>query len=363
LRTVIVGDGPAACSTAISLLSLQKNADVLILGKNFSRTPVRCGGGVGKYMLEKIGLKIPKEVIGSYIKRVRLYSPDNTSWELDCSDMKLEDMGYVLYRDKFDRWLIKEASKKGAQIYEKTVTTSLLRNISYDVLVGADGVTSTVAKFAGRSELKLKDVHHCVQLTTYWKEYPKDLITLYFGNKIAPQGYAWIFPCGEHVRIGLGIPLSLKQNPTTYLRKFLKKIEAPENGEFIAKLIPTAKPPKTGVYNNILLVGDALPSTDPLTGGGICQAIGSGIAAGRAIAKGQLKKYDKYIRWLHKQNTFRYYLKKILFSFSDKNFNELVKTMQQFKPETPSLSKELRKAIIHYFSRNTSNFFKGMSYY
>jgi len=213
MRVVIIGSGPSGCSTAISLLSRRNDVDVIILSKNLSMSPVRCGGGVGKYMLEKIGLSVPSNVIGSFIKRVRLYSPDGNFWELNCSGVGLHDMGYVLYRDKFDRWLMDEAFKRGARIHEKNVTRALLKNISYDVLVGADGVTSTVADFVGRPKIPRDDLHLGIQLTTRWKKYPDDLIGLYFTNKIAPLGYAWVFPVGRDVRIGLGIPLSLNKNP------------------------------------------------------------------------------------------------------------------------------------------------------
>ena len=81
------------------------------------------------------------------------------------------------------------------------------------------------------------------------------------------------------------------------------------------------------------------------------QGIASGKAAGKAIAENKPERYDNYIRWLRTQNSRRYRLKKVLYSFTDQDFNDLIGVMRGFKPKTVSLGNELRRAVFHLLLR------------
>ena len=118
-----------------------------------------------------------------------------------------------------------------------------------------------------------------------------------------------------------------------------------EDRELISKLLPLCKPPKTGVYGNILLVGDALPSIDPSFGGGIVESIISGQMVAKAILENQLQNYDRYWKEsLIGENAFRYRIKRVLTSLSDKDWNEIVKKLGESKPVFEASSgKVLRK--------------------
>jgi digeranylgeranylglycerophospholipid reductase len=317
-----------------------------------AREPPRCAGGVSFWMLKRVGLRVPERVVAAKIRRVRIYSPNMKFWELRGT----EEYGYVLHRNLFDEWLRERAQGLGATLWWTDETENLVKRFKYDYLVGADGYPSVVRDWVGRPKLTPCDVHLGVQKTVVWKGHPKDLIELYFGGKVAHKGYAWIFPGGDgKARVGLGVPLSERINPGKLLETFMMRVGAHscEELHYIAKLIPTAKFPRIGVYGNVLLVGDALPSTDPLTGGGICQAIASGEAAGRAIAEGKPERYNHYISWLRQQNMQRYWLKRVLYSLKDEDFNQLIQTLQGFRPKTLSVSGELRRGIRHLTLRKT----------
>jgi len=355
MKVLVVGAGPAGLSTAIEILERDRSLEVTVVeAKSDIGVNPKCAGGVSLFMVEKVGVKIPEESIVARIQGVRIYAPNGDCWEF----MGDKDYGYVLNREVFERILAEKVEKLGGLIitdYRVDFEDLNEWKDEYDVIVGADGPCSVVRQWIGLDYYSPSDVHVGVQKTILMDYYPSNIIELYFGSYIAPKGYAWIFPCGKgYVRIGLGVPLSERVRVKELLKAFIERQVVESDGELIGKLIPTAKMPKTGVYGKVLLVGDALPATDPLTGGGICQAIASGKAAGRAIVEGKLENYDRYISWLRKQNNRRYRLKNALFRLNDNDFNEIIRVMKKFKPKTFSVGKELRRAVFHLLIRKPS---------
>ena len=355
MRVLVVGAGPAGLACAESILVHNPSVEVTVIDKKLEvGTDVRCACGVSLYMIQRVGVSIPESCIATRIRRVRIHAPNLDFWELKGD----RDYGYVLNRELFERHMAERVKDLGGEVLtSKAVTPEKLDKLwRYNFIVGADGPSSTVAKWIGTPQLKPCDVHLGVQKTFVWRWRPQDLVELYFGEKVAPKGYAWIFPADEknQVKVGLGVPLSERVNARKLLDEFIQsRLGNCREASFVAKLIPTAKFPRTGVYagGRVLLVGDALPSTDPLTGGGIMQAIASGKAAGKAIAEGTPELYDRYIGWLRKQNSWRAHLKKVLYSFTDQDFNDLIKIMRSFKPKTVSLGKELRRAVLYLLLR------------
>jgi len=361
-KVLIVGAGPSGLACAEEILRNSLNCSVYVMEhKSAVGENPRCAGGVSLYMVNRVGVSIPSSCIVAKLKRVRIYAPDGNYWELKGN----EDYGYVLDRTRFEQDMAARIEKLGGKfLLRHHVSVGLNHYQKYfNYVVGADGPASAVRQWLNLPRLKPSDIHLGVQKTITMDSHPQDTVELYFGENIAPDGYAWIFPAGnELVRIGMGMPLS-RGGIESYFSRFLER-QVCEYKEInsIAKLIPTAKTPKTGVYGNVVLVGDALPSTDPLTGGGICQGIGCGKAAAQAIIEGRLENYDHYMGWLRKQNNRRYKLKRVLYSFNDQNFNELVQVMKGFTPKTMSIGKELRRAALRLLWRKPRLFRKFLKY-
>jgi len=355
MKVLVVGAGPAGLSTAISVFQRDPSAEVVVAEQksDVGENP-RCAGGVSVFIVRKVGVEIPQNAIVARIQRLRMFSPSREVWEFRGSC----DYGYVLNRTVFEKYMAEKVERLGgAFVLGRRVRFEDLNKWygKFDVIVGADGPSSTVRRWLGLPSHSSEDLHVGVQKTVSMNHYPQDTIEIYFGSKIAPKGYVWIFPCGEnYVRIGLGVALSEKVNVKKLLDRFIAAQGVEHNGEVIGKLIPTAPPPKTGVYGNVLLVGDALPTTDPLTGGGICQAIASGKAAGKAIAEGNPQSYDTYIGWLTKQNSKRYRLKNALLKLKDKDLDDMIKIMKGFKPMTVSVEKELKRVVVHLLTKKPS---------
>jgi len=362
LRVLVVGAGSAGLACAESILVHNPSVKVTLMDKRrMVGVPQRCAGGVSGFMAEKVGVSIPNCAVAAKIRGVRIYAPSGDYWELKGN----RDYGYVLNRELFEQQLSERVEGLGGKIVlDHYVDDRSLERWqgNYDYIVGADGYPSVVRDWLGLKSIPLEDTHIGVQKTVRC-DWPQDVIELYFGEKAAPQGYAWVFPAGEgKARIGLGVPLSERVSTKKLLENVIhSRVYDYHEVDYIAKLIPTCKMPNTGVYGKVLLVGDALPSTDPLTGGGIVQAIASGKAAGKAIAEGKPELYDGYISWLRRQNSRRYRLKKVLYSFTDQDFNDLIRALKGFKPKSLSVGKELRRAVLYLLLRKPSlldKFFK-----
>jgi len=346
LNVLIIGCGPAGSSTAQSILETRQDIEVKILERRRRiGFPPRCAGGISKMMTEKLNLEIPEEIIASHVERFRIYSPDGNYLEINSKDLGVKELGYVLYRDRFDEWMAEKAHKLGAKIEKGRRWQG--RKEDYDILVVADGKPE--AERLGVKE-RLDDIHMGVQKTLVYPEYPRNLISIFLGRRLAPQGYCWIFPEGKKkIRAGLGIPLSTRMNPKRLLDRFIKKhIGEAEETNFTAGLIPTYKPPKTAIIDRTLFVGNAALQTDPIHGGGIANAIIAGRCAAQAITEGKPSKYDVYWkRELYAENKRRYRLKRMLYRLNDKELNILVRAMSGYKPQSLSVGRELMRALRH----------------
>jgi len=370
LRVLIVGASVSGLACAETILRLS-SFDVSVVDKKLRvGENVRCAGGVSLHMLQKVGIIIPRRAITTRIRKIRIFAPNshpirhNGYWESKSG----EDYGYILNREVFEEYMAKRVEALGGEFFLNYKVTTKKNFGQYDFIVGADGYRSVIADFLRVPMLPTCDVHLGVQRTLKEASYPQDTIEIFFGKKIAPKGYAWVFPNGDdQVKVGLGVPLPEAIKLQKLLDVFVKKrgFTNLKGTTIVPKLIPTGRFPNTGVHpvegRHFLLVGDALPSTDPVTGGGIVQGIASGKAAGRAIAEGKPERYDYYIGWLKRQNTWRYRLKEVLYSFSDQDLNDLIQVMQGFKPKTMSVGKELRRAVVYLLlqkPRLLSKFFK-----
>ncbi|MEM2618607.1 MAG: NAD(P)/FAD-dependent oxidoreductase, partial [Candidatus Hadarchaeales archaeon] len=289
------------------------------------------------------------------LRGARIFAPTGSYAEVGGEGV----YGYIIHRSGYERWLAEQIVGEGGEVKTKfRVTKSLLCGMAedYDYVVGADGIAGATREFLGLGKPPLDDLHVAVEDLAEG-DAGDDVVELHFGS-VAPKGYAWIFPTGEDglFRVGLGVPLSERLNARKLLDKFHKTVGTTPVGEIGAKLIPTAKPPKRLVYGNVLLVGDAGLQTDPVTGGGIVNAMVGAKCLARAIAEGKPENYDKYWKErLYLTNLLRYQLKRVLYDFTDEDFNELVRCAEGFNPSLRfGLGFALAQAVFHLMMKNPS---------
>lgn len=350
---IVVGAGPGgsmaaktAASAGLKVVLLEKRQEI--------GDPVRCAEGVSKRSLLRM-VKPEPEWIASEVKGARIYAPDKTSIVMS-EDKSGDEVGYVLERKVFDRGLAMLAAQAGARVLVKTRATGLLRTggsangvsamrigeplqIEAPLIIGADGVESKVGRWAGiDTTLKLQDIESCAQFLVQDDSIDEDYTEFFLGNEIAPSGYAWSFPKGEKLaNVGLGIQGS-RSSPGEAVRllRQLMKTHFP-NGRVVEMVVggdPCSGPIDCATGDGVMLVGDAAHQTDPLTGGGILNAMQAGVIAGevaiRAIADGDVSKkglqeYEK--RWresIGKTIARSFQLKEFFVKLTDKDMNQLV---------------------------------------
>ncbi len=316
---VVVGAGPAGSMAAKT--AAEHGLKVLLVEKRQEiGTPVRCAEGISRENIERF-FEVDKKWIAAEVVGARIYAPDKTEVVMS-EEMAGNEVGYVLERKIFDRHIARLAAKAGAEVYVKTAVTDYERKngalkvklrklgdeweVETKILIGADGVESRIGRKAGIIKtLKMNEIESCTQYLMTGLDIDEDYTYFYLGREVAPGGYAWIFPKGNgSANVGIGVlPKMAEKTAKEYLDAFIEK-EGIEGKivEVVAGAVPVYGEIETAVADNIMLAGDAAYHADPITGGGIANALSAGYYAGKvaaeAVEKGDfsarfLKKYDE----------------------------------------------------------------------
>jgi len=297
---VVVGAGPGGSMTAKT--AAEAGLDVLMIEKRQEiGTPVRCAEGVGRDELGRY-ITIDNRWISCEIEAAKIYAPNGSHLKMSSTTKS----GYVLERKVFDRVLAQEAVRAGANVVVKCRASELLfdnsriagievihigdhHSIKSDIVIGADGIESKVGRWGGIDTcLGLEDIATCAQYLITGIDFDGFFTEFYLGNEIAPGGYAWVFPKGEHMaNVGIGINSTMMGDlrPIDYLNRFVKsKFPDGKILEVVLGGVAVCGPIKQTVADGLMLVGDAARQSDPLTGGGIINAMRAGIIAGEVAA-------------------------------------------------------------------------------
>lgn len=358
---LVVGAGPSG-STAARFAAKAGCKTLLIEKRAEIGTPVRCGEGVARRWLEEVGLRPSKEFIAHEVEGARVLGPDGSMFVVDESHAGNE-VGYVLERDLFDRYLAKQAAKAGADTMIRTsaeglviekgmVRGAICRHMDEEfevrapVVIGADGFESQVGTWAGiDTRLRPKDVDSCLQYTLVGLDGDPRFNDFYLGS-LAPGGYVWVFWKGDDMaNVGIGANLSLikdKAQAKVLLDRFIASHPGIAKGkvlEEVAGAVSVSPPLERTVAYGLMLVGDAARLIDPLTGGGILNACLSGMYAGMIAREALdaedfseqfLNRYDK--RWrerLESQLYRNYMVKERLLTMKDEMISRIIRTLSE----------------------------------
>ena len=373
---LVVGAGPAGAVAAWQAKLAAPELDVVLLERDRAvGAPVRCAEGVGDAGLREFANPDGADWVSRRITDVILESPDDTQVVLANSGI-----GWILDRTRFDAYLAAQAAAAGAAVLVGAEATAMSRNgderwhvrvtergredlYRARIVIGADGVETMVGRWAGLdTRVPARDMESCAQYVLQGIDFNPNAIYLQFSNAIAPGGYAWIFPKGVGIaNVGLGL-VALKtngHNARQYLddwvaRRFPSGVRT---GYTVGGVIVHTTIKKTYAAG-VLVAGDAAHMINPLSGGGINNAMKAGRLAG-CTAAAALREHDTTERRLasyHKawmdvlgEDHLKYYrLKQALEHMDDAFLNSLARTVNKVVPEKRTLGRVLTHAMIKH---------------
>ncbi|MFQ6128216.1 MAG: NAD(P)/FAD-dependent oxidoreductase [Thermoplasmata archaeon] len=357
---VIVGAGPAGSITA--KYAAKGGASVLLIEKRQEiGSPVRCGEGIAREWIDEVGIRLDRKWISHEVEGAKVVSPNGNSF---CINERIagDEVGTVIERDIFDRSLVEDAIRAGADVMVKTAVTGLMKeggisgvmaesprgrlNISAGAVVGADGFESQIGRWGGiDTTLSPRDITTCLQYRMTNIRPDPDYCEFILGSG-APGGYIWVFPKSEEsANVGLGMQLAKlrKKGELRYwLDKYLEKDERLKGGrviEIVSGAVSTCAPIESTVSDGLLIVGDAARQVDPVTGGGIANACKAARIAGEVLAeatqsndfsKEMLMKYEKGWRKRLEEALYRNWMaKEKLVTLSDETFDKIISTLAE----------------------------------
>ena len=218
-----------------------------------------------------------------------------------------------VYRSELDPFLAELAVKAGAELLLSTKVTALERNaqgritgvrtdrdelFQGDIIIGADGVISTVAKESGiRSRWQASEIAMIINIDFGAERENIDNVIggnalHYWYSAVFPVGYSFFTATGFH--IGLGCYMDWwKKNPHYYLNKMFAlegvqrqiKLCQGKAREFQNHLVTFLTTPGKTYADSVMLIGDAAGFACPFEAEGVYYAMVSGRLAAQVAAE------------------------------------------------------------------------------
>src|SRR5579859_5394859 len=372
---LVVGGGPAGSVAAAETKRAAPELSVVLLERDRAiGAPVRCAEGVGDAGLREFADPTGASWTARKITKVIFWAPDGT--EVQVAE---REVGWVLDRTRFDAHLAAQAVGQGAEVRVGTEVTGMRREgdrwvvdtrgargaetLRARIVIGADGVETMVGRWAGLdTRVPARDMESCAQYVLQGIEFNPNAIYLQFSNAIAPGGYAWIFPKGVGIaNVGLGV-VALKsdgRNARQYLDDWITRRfpSGVRTGYTVGGVIVHTTIKQT-YGDGVMVAGDAAHHINPLSGGGINNAMKAGRLAGRtaaaAIREGdtsarRLATYHQAWMELLGDDHLKYYrIKQALEHMDDEFLNSLAHTVNKVAPAKRTLGRVLTHAVIKH---------------
>ncbi|MGV8141306.1 MAG: hypothetical protein ACP5NW_02605 [Candidatus Woesearchaeota archaeon] len=317
----VIGAGPAG-SYYSSIVA--KNSDIHLFEEDkMIGRPVSCTG-ILTDSVKEILHNIPKDLVVSNIKRFKIVAPNGKSIYI-----KLKRPDIVLDRAGFDQYLFSKALDSGVNMhlnerflgYKKIDDNYVIKtnksSYTTDMIVGADGPSSQVAKSAG-----MYDERKFIQGLQVRAAYPD----LEEGTTIIHMNlgeFSWIVPEDDKIaRIGV-----IGQNSIRLHEDYKRLIKGAKIIEHQSGIVPLYNPNQRlrKCKENIFLIGDAATQVKATTYGGIIY----GLHAGKMLAENKDTYAKRFNRKLGKELWLSLKMRRYMNSMTDKHADDLIEIFQK----------------------------------
>ena len=223
-------------------------------------------------------------------------------------DIKLN--GYVIRKDLMIQKIVDEAERNGVKLVNSAffidaryrdggVLLKARRGCSdlvfeANYVIGADSTPSRVAQVFGiDSGYDDRDIALCINQRFSNLKLDERKVYVFISPRYAPGGFGWIIPKGGgRANVGLGVRTHLVKKGLRIVdcfRKFISDVEptflkgAKPIESFYLKTVPVGGIVKNVEKGNVMLIGDAAGTCEPINGAGIVNAMISGCIASNCL--------------------------------------------------------------------------------
>ena len=295
---IVVGAGPAGSTAALRLA--REGTRVLLLDRERFPRDKPCGGGLTYRAVRQLPVSV-EPVVEDTVHRFELGFRYGRRFERSSES----PIVLMTQRRRLDAFLAEQAAAAGADFRDGVRATALEQDddgvtVRFDgsaatapVAIGADGVNGLTARAVGLAGWRSHgvalegNVRHVHAREDYRGRAVVELGTV-------PGGYAWIFPKGDHVNVGVGGWESEGPRLREHLDRACAGYGLP--AERLESLRGYRLPMRLGGARSrsgrVLLAGDAAALVDPLSGDGMYEAFVSARLAAEAVLSGNLDGYE-----------------------------------------------------------------------
>jgi geranylgeranyl reductase family protein len=299
---IVVGAGPAGSTAAYRLSSA--GARVLLVDRERFPRDKPCGGGLTFRAVRQLPVSVDA-VVEDVVDRVELGYHFGKRFERRGEGPLI----LMTQRRRLDAHLAEQAASAGAEFRDGVRATAIEPDASgatvrfgdwaalAEVVIGADGVNGLTVRALGLLPLR----RHGVALEG---NVPYDDEARFRGRALVdlgtvPGGYAWVFPKGDHVNVGVGG----WEGEGPRLRDHLDRacegygLSRERLSSLRGYRLPMRGTGERPVQGRVLAVGDAAGLVDPFSGDGIYEALVSARLAAEAtldLLAGRADDFEPY---------------------------------------------------------------------